>query len=91
MSRRKALKSHRQSFVVIRSRHRPVKYCRGPNTPDKVRYSRMSEALRSIQGQRITKGRQQYPYECPDCGGWHLTSQYHQTPAVGASKTRDSE
>ncbi len=85
MSKRKALKSNRQSHVVIRSRHRPQKTCGGPNTPDKIRHAMMSDALRAIQSQEA-QGRKQWPYQCRDCDGWHLTSQFTPTPVVGASK-----
>ncbi len=64
---------------------KPPRLCGGPKTPDKLRYRVMSEAMSAAQS-IASKGWRQWPYQCRDCDGWHLTSQFTPTPVVGASK-----
>jgi hypothetical protein len=58
--------------VWIRAR---VTYCRG-----KIRHEKMRDAVAALKFQnrfrgRHGRGKQLHIYECPHCGGWHLTHQ----------------
>jgi hypothetical protein len=58
---------------------------RRPCRSGKVRYRDRDQALRSVRLIQGRSGRQRLPrraYQCPDCGGWHLTSRAEWSEAV---------